>query len=353
MANVVYAQRRTAATAGAVVIAAGVAAAIFALQGNATQATAYQAATTDKASYYITAPGGAVPPAAVTALRAVPGTRAIPVEQAAVNIGTRGGDWVDVLNAELVPPAAMPSAMDPAVLSGTLRGLGAGGLIIDQQIATADGLSVGAPLVAWGPDGTRRDVTVTAIVRTSLAGVDGYLSDTAFPAMPASRLDVVTQASAGTIRAALAGLPVTVRASAQQANSADWASVLLVTGLALAYSVIAVANVMAIASAGRRSEFLALRLAGATRAQVLRLAASESAVCAAIGTAAAAAAGLTVIVVQRIVLTGAAGGFPPYLPWLPAGVVAAAGTVIGVLAAVTTAARAMRDPAAALAGDPG
>lgn len=76
-------------------------------------------------------------------------------------------------------------------------------------------------------------------------------------------------------------------ASTQQANTADWASVLLVTGLALAYAVIAVANVMAIASVGRRSEFLALRLAGATRSQVLRLAASGSAVCAAIGTVAA------------------------------------------------------------------
>jgi len=352
VANVAYAGRRTAATAGAVVVAAGVAAAIFALQGNATQATAYQAATTDKASYYITAPDGTVPPAAVTALHAVPGTQAVPIEQGTVNIGTRAGDWVDVLNVELLPPAAVPSAVDPAVLSGTLRDFGAGGLIVDQQIAAADGLSVGTPLAAWGPDGSRRDVTVTAIVRTSLAGIDGYVSNTTFPAVPDSRVDIVSPAAAGTIRAALADLPVTIRTPGQQANTADQASVLLVTGLALIYSVIAVANAMAIASSGRRFEFLALRLAGATRSQVLRLAAAESAVSAAIGTVAALVAGLALIAVQRIVLAGAAGNFPPYLPWLPVGVVAAASAAIGVLASVSTAARAMRDPAAALAGAP-
>lgn len=270
-----------------------------------------------------------------------------------MNIGTRAGQGVDVLNAELLPPGALPSAVDPAVLSGSLRGFGAAALVIDRQIATTDGLGVGAHLVAWGPDGSRRDVTVTAIVRTSLAGVDGYLSATTFPAVPASRVDVITPAAAATIRTAVADLPVAVRTPGQQRNTADQASVLLLTGLALAYSVIAVANAMAIASAGRRSEFVALRLAGATRSQVLRLAAGESAVCAAIGTAAAAAAGLTVIVVQRFVLASAAGNFPPYFPLLPAGVVAAASAVIGVLAAVGTAARAMRDAAAALAGDPG
>jgi putative ABC transport system permease protein len=91
----------------------------------------------------------------------------------------------------------------------------------------------------------------------------------------------------------------------------------IVAGLALAYSVIAVANVMAIASAGRRSELLARRLAGATGSQVLGLVATESAICAAIGT------------------------------------VAAASAVIGVLAAVSTAAWAMREPASALAGEQG
>ena len=353
MANVVHARQRTAATAGVVAIAAGVAAAIFALQGNASQAVAYQAARTDKADYIVTAPGGTVPPAVVTALRKVPGTRAFPVGQTAVNIGTRAGDWIDAVNAELLPPAAVPAAVDPAVRSGTLRGFGAGSLVIDQQLANEDGLTVGMPLLAWGPDGSKRDLTVTAIVRTSLADTDGYVSETAFPPLPAAQVDVITPAAAGTIRAVLAGLPVTMRAGGQQGNTADRASVLLVTGLALAYSVIAVANVMAIASSGRRSEFLALRLAGATRSRVLCLVAAESTVCAAIGAVAAAAAGLTVIVIQRVALASAAGSFPLYLPWLPLGAVAAASALVGVTAAVSTAARAMRGPAAGLAGDPG
>lgn len=351
-ANLAYAGQRTAATAGIVVIAAGVAGTSYAMAGNASRAAAFQAATTDRADYSVTAADGAatVPPAAVTALRAMPGTRVFPIGATAVNVGTRAGEWIDALNAELLPPAALGATVDPAVLSGTLRGFGPGSLVIDQHTAQLDGLTVGARLLTWGPDGTRRDVTVTAIVRASLAGVDAYVSGTA---PPAARLDVITPAKGATIKAAVAGLPVTVRSGGPPGRAADQASVLLVVGLALAYSVIAVANVMAIASAGRRSELLALRLAGATRSRVLGLVAAESAICAAIGTVAAAAAALVVIVIQRVALAGAAGGFPPYLPWLPLGTVAAASAAIGVLAAVTTAARAMRDPAAALAGDPG
>ncbi|MGH3068802.1 MAG: FtsX-like permease family protein, partial [Streptosporangiaceae bacterium] len=58
----------------------------------------------------------------------------------------------------------------------------------------------------------------------------------------------------------------------------------VVLGLALVYTVIAIANTLVIATAGRRGELVALRLAGAARGQVLRLAGTEATLVAALGT---------------------------------------------------------------------
>jgi putative ABC transport system permease protein len=74
-----------------------------------------------------------------------------------------------------------------------------------------------------------------------------------------------------------------VAAADAQAGRANTQAMVVVLGLALVYTVIAIANTLVMATAGRRAELAALRLAGATRGQVLRLAGMEAALVAALG----------------------------------------------------------------------
>jgi hypothetical protein len=93
----------------------------------------------------------------------------------------------------------------------------------------------------------------------------------------------------------------------------------------------------------------ALRLAGATRAQVLRLAGTEAALVAALGTGlAAVVTAVTVAAVRR----GLAGVAPPSgaaVPWTPLAVIGLVCLVVAVLGSVLTAAAALRNPGQALA----
>jgi putative ABC transport system permease protein len=363
-ANAVTAGRRTAATACAVVVATGVAAAFFVLQGNAASALADQQVGTDRAQYVVVpSDGGSIPLATVAALRRVPGAQVVPVSQDVLYIGTRRGGFIDALNAQAVSPGSMPAVEDPAVLSGSLRRFGAASLIVDQRAAESDGLRAGMAVAVWGPDGRRRDVTVAAIVRTGLAGDLCYVSSGAVSAAPPARADVRVRPGADparvarALRRAAAGRAVSVLTRSQELAAQQAAvhrqsrtSTFLVLGIALLYSLIAVANTMVMASSGRRRELAALSLAGATRRQVLWFVAAESLVVTVLGAIVAAGAALCVLLVQRIALAGLIGGFPVALPWPQAGAVAAACAVIGVLAATITSARALRGHVIELAG---
>ncbi len=369
-ASAIAAGRRTAATASAVVVATGVAAGFFVLAGNASSALTYQAVQTDQARYVVvpaSAGGpvgaGTVPAAAVAALRAVPGARVVPVSLDSIYVGTRGGQFIDGFDAMAVPSGALPAVERPAVLSGSLRAFGPRSLIVDEKAALSDGLHAGQALAVWGPDGARRDVTVAAIVRTGLAGDLCYVSAGALsPALP-SRVDVGVAAGASAarvgraLRQATAGQPVQVISRAQAvaaqravAHQQSRSTTFLVLGIALVYSLIAVANTMVMASSGRRRELAALSLAGATARQVISYVAAESLVAAGLGAIVAAGAAACVLAVQRIGLTSLIGAFPLSLPWLATGGVAAACAVIGVLAATITSARSMRGRVVELAG---
>ncbi|MFF5975348.1 FtsX-like permease family protein [Streptomyces sp. NPDC012769] len=107
---------------------------------------------------------------------------------------------------------------------------------------------------------------------------------------------------------------------------------LLVLGIALVYTVIALANTLLMVTSVRGTELTALRLAGATRAQVLRVVAGESLLAVGIGTV----LGLGVTAVCLVGLgAGLAALSAPVALTLPWGTVGAAA---GVCAVVATAA---------------
>ena len=289
-ANIATAARRTAAVAGSAVIAVGLAAAFFVQQGNADSALAYQAAQVSRADYVVVPAGGdALTAATVAALRRVPGAKAVAVQDVPVYVGTRGGEFIDAFNAQAVSAGALPGVEHPAVLSGSLRGFGPGALVVDERGARADGLRAGMRLAVWGPDGTRRNVVLTATVATGLAGDLCYVSSDVVRTAAPSRVDVrvapgADRAAVGrALRAAVRGQPATVISRARElaatqaaAHRESRSTTILVLGIALAYSLIAIANTMVMASAGRRRELAALNLAGVTGRQILGYVAAES-----------------------------------------------------------------------------
>lgn len=186
-ANIGTAARRTAAVAGSAVVAVGVAAAFFVQQNNASSALSYQATQTNRADYVVEPAGGdSLPAGTIAVLRKVPGAQVVPVEDIVLYVGTRKGEFIDSFNAQAVSAGALPGVEDPAVRSGSVRGFGPGSLVVDEKGARADGLRVGMRLAVWGPDGTRRNVTLTAIVATGLAGDLVYVStDVMHTASPA------------------------------------------------------------------------------------------------------------------------------------------------------------------------
>ncbi|HEU5023994.1 MAG TPA: ABC transporter permease [Spirillospora sp.] len=362
--NAVTASRRTAATAGAVVVAVGVAATFFIVQDNSESALEQQAARTSRADFVVLPGNGrSLPAATVDALRRVQGVQAAPVRDAVVYVGSRGGEFIDALNAQVVDPADVPGVVAPAVLSGSLHRFGPGSLVVDHKAASGDGLKAGEPVAVWGPDGTRHDVTIAAVARTGLAGDLCLLSSDAVAAAPVSRVEVrlrpgASAAAAGTaLRAAVAGQPAkvvprgeAVKAQASDSHESSRTTTFLVLGIALVYSFVAVANTMVMAAAGRRRELAALHLTGATRRQILGYVAAESAVAVLLGTVVAAFAGLSVLVGQSVAIRRLTGDFPASVPWLSAGWVTAACLGIGVVAATAAAANAMRGRVADLAG---
>ena len=360
--NTVTAARRTAAMAGAVVVAAGLAAGFFVLQDNAQSAMEHQLTDTIRASYVVLPEDGdAVNQVTVDALRKVEGVQVVPVGAAAIYIGTRSDELIDAFNAQVVGPGSLDGVENPAVVSGSLRAFGASSLIVDEKAAQEDDLVAGQQLAVWGPDGVKRDVTVAAIVRTGLSGDLAYVSSAAVDPQAIERVDIrilpgTSRATAfAALRRALAGQQATLATTAQAAaaltasvHDSSRATTLFVLGVALLYALAAVANAMVMATAGRRRELAALSLAGVTRGQALCCVAAESLVAVVIGAVIAALAGLSVLAAQWIALYGTAGSFPVALPWGPTGAVAGACVVIGVVAAGCSAANAMRGRAVEL-----
>ena len=140
-----------------------------------------------------------------------------------------------------------------------------------------------------------------------------------------------------------------VAAADAQAARANTKAMVVVLGLALVYTIIAIANTLVIATAGRRAELAALRLAGATRGQVLRLAGTEAALVAALGTGLGAVVTAVTLAAVRRGLAGVAPATRVAIPWPPLLAIALACLVAAMLGSVATVAAALRDPGQDLA----
>ncbi|MFD0746811.1 FtsX-like permease family protein [Phytohabitans flavus] len=112
--------------------------------------------------------------------------------------------------------------------------------------------------------------------------------------------------------------------------------------MALVYTAISIANTQLMATTGRIRELLTLRLAGATRRQILRLVGREAITVGAVGAVIGALVTGATLIVVTAALSGLSDSVAVRVPWLILLVVIVSCGVISFTASVVPAAVALR-----------
>jgi len=284
--------RRTASVGGsvAVVVALG-----GCLTGGLDAVNAAQAADIHRqlsAAEYVITPAGApgLTQAAVRRIQAVPGVRTLALTPAQVFANLGGAALVNYPVATAAP-GQLAALGGLAVTGGSAGRLGPGTIVLDRD--WPGNPAVGSRVRVWLADGTPLTLTVAALFRSADDGYQAYL-DPAYAAagsMPTQIMaSVVPGAGASAARSALgaaarsAGARLTpagqAASSAVNQNEQETrTAVLMIGGLSALYALIALADTLAMTVADRRPELALLRLAGATRRQVLAAVLAETLMC--------------------------------------------------------------------------
>ncbi|MGR3869303.1 FtsX-like permease family protein [Streptomyces graminifolii] len=244
--------------------------------------------------------------------------------------------------AQGVTPAGLARTWDPDVTAGSLRGLTERTAAVSELAADQLHLKPGSTLKLTLGDGTPRTLTVVAVYARGL----GFGDLTFAHDLVARHVDnplassvlvstTRTQTQLATTLREFQGVQVLAPADAdslqarrQQANAeVNY----LAMGLVLAFTAIAVVNTLAMSVAERVREFALLRLAGATRRQVLRMLRTEALSVLLLATALGSGIALAVLTSFSVGMTGRAA--PSVEPLVYLTVIAVAGT----LALVATA----------------
>ncbi|MEU0087116.1 FtsX-like permease family protein [Streptomyces sp. NPDC006274] len=335
--NTAASVRRTAAVAAPVLVTVALAGSLTGSAESVAAARAAEARETTAAQLVVTGDrlrtperdprGATVSPSASTAVfvREDDGTALVGFEARAVT-----------------DPAAFAALARLPVTAGELRDLDDGSIVVSEEWQDAE---VGGTVDVWLGDGRPARLRVAAVVATGTGADGAFVTAAAVPAAPVDRIDVRAgsgaslDAVAAELRDATGG---TVR------TAADWAAetyprtgpqtrlgLLVVLGIALVYTAIALAGTLLTATSARAGELATLRLAGATRGQVLRVVAGEALLAVAVGAVLGAA--VTAVNLAGLAAALAALSAPVTLavPWATAGAALGACAGVAVLAATT------------------
>ncbi|WP_020125042.1 FtsX-like permease family protein [Streptomyces sp. 303MFCol5.2] len=288
-----------------------------------------------RADWVVTAQGPGVPGEAARQLRTHHDV-VTEVVRTTVRVG------LDKYAAQGVTPAAVSRTWDPDVTAGSLDGLSEHTVAVSELAADQLHLAPGSTLKLTLGDGTPATLTVAAVYARGLGFGDltfahdlvaHHVDNPLASSLLVSTTRTQTQL-ANTLRE-FPGLQVmspvaadSLRAERDQANAEVN---FLAMGLVVAFTAIAVVNTLAMSVAERVREFALLRLAGATRRQVLRMLRTEALAVLLLAVALGSAIALAVLTAFGIGMTGRAA--PAVVPLVYATVVAGA----GLLALVATA----------------
>lgn len=345
--------RRTAAVAAPVLITVALAASLLGTTATINEAKATEAATQTTADYVVAAPGekGTLPAPFVTRARSIPGAAVSASRSTAVTVLEEGVALVRS-EARAVDPAALAAVSRLPVASGRVADLDDGGIVVNEEWLTR---TVGQRVRVWLGDGREVTLRIVAVLRTGTGGNGVYVTPRNAPGATVDRVDVALRdgADAAAVDAELREAGRATRTtvltkdewlarSHPRSSESTRLGLLLILGIALLYTGIALANTLVMATSDRVGDLAVLRLTGATKPQVLRLVAAEALVVVAVGS-------LLGAVVAGLNLLGLRGALallsvrsPLVVPWGSLGAMVAASAVLAVLAAVVPALTALR-----------
>ncbi|MFF0449244.1 ABC transporter permease [Streptomyces sp. NPDC004609] len=347
LANTRTNTRRFAGAVTPLTLLVAMACTIVFVQSTLGNAARSQAKAGNIATYTIASSGPGVPGPAADAVRALPGvSTATEVVRSTVRVG------LDKYQVQGVTPEGLRETLDPDVTSGSLEGLGAGGLAVSDVAAGALG-GVGSKVRVTMGDGTRVPLTVVAVYERGLGFGDLTMAHDVVAAHVDNPLGLAvlvrTELTKAAVAAAVRGYPGvkvldrdqvdSLQAGQQQSHAAvNYVAM----GLIIAFTAIAVANTLAMSTSGRVREFALLRLAGTTRRQVLRMLRMESLTIVLLAVVLGTSIAWATLTAFAVGMTGSASPHAPALTYL--GIVAFA----AFLALATT----MISARAGLAGRP-
>ncbi|MFC8422471.1 FtsX-like permease family protein [Streptomyces sp. NPDC057236] len=352
--------RRTAAVAAPVLVTVALAGSLLGATATLDRAGAVEARERTTAAFVVTAAGGgAFDARTLDRLRAVPGARVSASAPSAVYVLEEGVALVRS-EARAVDPGALAATARLPLTAGKVTDLDDGSVVVNEEWERH---TVGQRVRVWLGDGTERTLRIAAVMTTGTGDNGVYVTPVNAPGARADRVDVAL-ADGADARVVAAGLERAVRpAGGRVLTSEQWLSatgpgterttrygLLLVLGIALLYTGISLVGTMVMATSDRARDLAVLRLAGATRWQVLRMVGAESLTVVAVG----AVLGLTVAAIDLAGMWGAlvllSAPATIALPWSTLAAVTAACAVLATVSALAPAALALRRPALESAG---
>ncbi|MEF9905754.1 ABC transporter permease [Streptomyces sp. P9-A2] len=351
--------RRTAAIAAPVLVTVALAGSLLGATATLNEAKATE--TRERtADFVVTAPDGAGFDArTVQRLRAVPGAEVSPTSSSAVYVLEEGMVLLES-DARAAVPEALTATTRLPIAAGRMSDLDDGSIIVNEEWEQH---SLGRNVRVWLGDGTEKTLRIAAVMTTGTGDNGVYVTPANAPGAPVDRVDVALAdgADAGAVAAGLReavrpaggqvlGKDEWVAATSPQTNRPTRLGLLLILGIALLYTGISLVNTMMMATSDRVRDLAVLRLAGATKGQVLRLVGAESLMVVVVG----ALLGLLVTGVNLAGMWAALGllSVRPALelPWAAIGAVVTACAFLAVLASVAPACLALRRRPVELAG---
>lgn len=356
--NVTRNPRRTANTAGALMIGmalVGAAAVIAATTQASTSAIVAQEATTD----YILrgAAQGPVPKQAIEDVRALPDVRAADTFASASVLVGRNSFAITAID-----PDAIGRSIDTEVVEGSFHeALATGGVAVQRTTMDDEEWAVGDTIALTGPSGSQ-DVEIGAVIDSPAFGVPLVVGQTVLDALvpPDQQLVTtvfVTAAEGSDVAALRAELTSTVKPYvvvsvmdseefvSQLADQVNRVLVILyaLLGLSVVIAVLGIINTLALSVIERTREIGLLRAVGLGRVQLGSTITVESVLTAVFGTLVGLAVGVALASALPTVFSDV-GLRTLAIPWASIVGMLVLAIVVGVLAAVWPAIRAARLP---------
>jgi putative ABC transport system permease protein len=362
--NVTRNPRRTANTAGALMIGMALVGAASVLAASTQASTRSIVANEMRADYIVQSASRAVPGGAVTAMAALPSVgHADPLSfgSALVTSGGATPSAADSTQFVGVPSGAFGRSLDVETVSGSLASLDRGEIAVQRAAAKDHGWKVGDELTLTSDSGPVR-ATIGAVVDSKALGVPVILPESvATQVVPSARevVDTVflTAAPGVTLEklhADLVGVakPYVVLSvlnqqdfASQLADQVNQVLVILyaLLGLSVVIAILGIVNTLALSVIERTREIGLMRAVGLGRLQLAGIVTIESVLTALFGTAVGVLIGVTLAAALPTVLSDS-GLTTLVIPWAQLAWMLALAAGVGVLAALWPATRAARLP---------